>query len=569
MNDQDWYTHEDQPDQPPNDGSGWYPDSYEPHPSPEQPRRAWTVATGCLVLSMVCLVGMIALSIAGGWLFLYPRWELRQYLFPVAENNKWGYIDRNGDPKIAQYFDYAGEFHDSMGVIRIGNKWGYVDPFEKFRIDPAYDAALPFSEGLAAVKQYGKWGYVDKYGKMVIPPWLDFGTPFSEGLAAVKVGAKWGFIDKEGKLAIKSQYDYVGKFSQGYAAVIFFPKMGYIDKYGNMAINPSYEPYVNIRDFPPKENNNDKKIYNWLIYQQLGYEGIFAVEGAPEYDDMSAWAALNVSAFSEDRSLARNADNKLLGYISYDNILNRDFVIPSQFEDAFPFSQGFAAVKMNNKKWGFIDKTGLLVIDAVFDDALSFSEGKAGVKVEKKWGYIDTDGNFAIAPYFDFVLKYYNGLAWVEKDNVRGYIRDNGDYAWPSSLRNLPRPTMVVTIENTSFPEMPGTPFSLTNPAKPTTIPGNSPSPNNTATLTVTPNFGNLHPPIREDLPTQTQTPTLTSLPTQSPTAGTPALDVPPAEPGNPVLQDTSGVPTAAFLPTYTSAPALTASAPTPGPQPQ
>ena len=39
-------------------------------------------------------------------------------------------------------------------------------------------------------------------------------------------------------------------------------------------------------------------------------------------------------------------------------------------------------------RFGYIDKTGKLVIPAQFDDADNFSEGLAGVYTHGKWGYI-------------------------------------------------------------------------------------------------------------------------------------------------------------------------------------
>ncbi|WP_082226703.1 WG repeat-containing protein [Microscilla marina] len=51
------------------------------------------------------------------------------------------------------------------------------------------------------------------------------------------------------------------------------------------------------------------------------------------------------------------------------------------------FSGGLAAVKYSNK-WGFIDKTGKLVIAHEFDSAKSFSEGLTVVEKDNKFGVI-------------------------------------------------------------------------------------------------------------------------------------------------------------------------------------
>ncbi len=52
-----------------------------------------------------------------------------------------------------------------------------------------------------------------------------------------------------------------------------------------------------------------------------------------------------------------------------------------------------------NGKWGFIDKTGKVVIEPQFDDAWLFREGGlASVKIGDKHGYIDKTGKYVWEP---------------------------------------------------------------------------------------------------------------------------------------------------------------------------
>jgi hypothetical protein len=48
-------------------------------------------------------------------------------------------------------------------------------------------------------------------------------------------------------------------------------------------------------------------------------------------------------------------------------------IIPFKYDDAWPFSEGLAAVKVDGK-WGFIDKTGKEIIPCVYSETGSFSE---------------------------------------------------------------------------------------------------------------------------------------------------------------------------------------------------
>lgn len=55
-----------------------------------------------------------------------------------------------------------------------------------------------------------------------------------------------------------------------------------------------------------------------------------------------------------------------------------------------------------NSKWGFINRTGKIVITPQFEGAGVFSEGLAIVQIGGKWGYIDTTGRAVI------VLKFFS-----------------------------------------------------------------------------------------------------------------------------------------------------------------
>jgi len=100
-------------------------------------------------------------------------------------------------------------------------------------------------------------------------------------------------------------------------------------------------------------------------------------------------------------------------------------VIEPQFDRAGSFSEGFAWVKKDDK-WGFTDKNGKVVIGPQFDLVGDFSEGLALVKIGFIWGYIDKNGKVVIEPQFNTVRDFSEGVACVEKDYKWGYIDKNG-----------------------------------------------------------------------------------------------------------------------------------------------
>ena len=68
-------------------------------------------------------------------------------------------------------------------------------------------------------------------------------------------------------------------------------------------------------------------------------------------------------------------------------------MIPLIYDDAWYFSEGLARV-YENGKWGFIDKTGKVVIPLIYDGADGFSDGEAKVRVDDERFYIDKEGRF-------------------------------------------------------------------------------------------------------------------------------------------------------------------------------
>ena len=136
------------------------------------------------------------------------------------------------------------------------------------------------------------------------------------------------------------------------------------------------------------------------------------------------------------------------GYINKSGKL----VIPAQYDDyAGNFHEGLALVKVSygnwsyinksgkfvipaqvevNGKYGYINRSGKFVIPAQYDLAHNFHEGLAPVEVNNKWGYINRSGKLVIPAQYDFAGNFHEGLAWVEVNYKWGYINTSGKWVW-------------------------------------------------------------------------------------------------------------------------------------------
>ena len=196
----------------------------------------------------------------------------------------------------------------------------------------------------------------------------------------VKIGDSFGYINREGKILINPQFKEATIFREGLALVKSStddPKWGFINEEGKYVISP--------------------------IYNQ-----------ATVFSDGLAWVvADNESPTAIDKQ----------GNIKFSMVEAKVVNI---------FSEGLASFAIEDnyeKKWGFVDKTGKIVINPQFEEVGMFSEGQCPFKNgENKWGYIDKKGNITINPQFDVADSYINGNAVVKTGGKSGVINAKGLY---------------------------------------------------------------------------------------------------------------------------------------------
>jgi hypothetical protein len=107
------------------------------------------------------------------------------------------------------------------------------------------------------------------------------------------------------------------------------------------------------------------------------------------------------------------------GYIDRTGIV----VIKPQFYWAEEFSEGLAAFESAEGLYGYIDETGRVVIEPKLERWSPFSEGLAAVAINNmEWGYIDKTGKWVIEPRYFYANPFKDGFASVDlavvKDGV-------------------------------------------------------------------------------------------------------------------------------------------------------
>ncbi len=140
------------------------------------------------------------------------------------------------------------------------------------------------------------------------------------------------------------------------------------------------------------------------------------------------------------------------GKWGYTKRLNNEIIVRPQYDSAKGFKEGLAAVKLNGK-WGFIDKTGKVVIPFQFSEAWSFAEGLAAVKLNGKLGFISKSGKVVIPFKFDNGhledIYFFVGLVPVRLNGKSGVIDNSGQVIIPfkyDEVRILPGSTNIGVI---------------------------------------------------------------------------------------------------------------------------
>lgn len=259
-----------------------------------------------------------------------------------------------------------------------------------------------------------QYGFVDLNGKVVIEPqWDEVSGPqleeldkvagFSGGVAAVKRDGKWGWIDKTGRLFLPP-LAAPPNFHEGLSSFEREGKWGYMDTKGTVVIQPEWEEagefsggYAGVKR-GGKWGGIDKT--GRLVLPLGNYEGLF---------------------FEPQPGLWRITANKKSGYMDRAGRV----VVKPEWDDVLFWSEGLVMV-FRKHKGGFVDKTGRVVVSPEWEATAPFLEGLAPVKRNDKWGFIDKTGKVVIELQWEDASGFHRGLAGVKRNGKWGFIDKTG-----------------------------------------------------------------------------------------------------------------------------------------------
>lgn len=216
---------------------------------------AWPFFSGLAVVRIGESCGYIDLN---GDFVIAPIYDIcesfSEGVAQVHRGNVTRFIRSDGKTafEVKVKYDQVYEFSGTRALVRLNDRYGYIDMDGQEVIHPQFESAENFNEGLApaCIKQcnelYPSFGYIGVDGQWAIKPMFKTAKPFSEHMALVSVDGPdhlgaYGFIDHNGTFVIKPAFEKAKGFSEGLAAV-YTREQGYvfIDHNGSRAFKKGF-----------------------------------------------------------------------------------------------------------------------------------------------------------------------------------------------------------------------------------------------------------------------------------------------------------------------------------------
>lgn len=279
-----------------------------------------------------------------------------------------------------EYEEKSGRFKTDVGYKTLDGRYVAEVDGKELLLDKKYKYCKSFSDTCAiAVRISGghvKYGLVDKRSNDILPPIFSRLDCVENELYKFKINDLYGLVNSKGNIILQNVYNGIGKFEDDLACVqVNVPSgdryeqkklYGYVDSLGNEILPPSYE-------FIGKRNNK------YAVVMKNNLWGLFSIEShrlsivpnaaflGPCMDDL---CKINVGGVYDKNN--KKTTGGLWGYVSVDG----QIIIEPTYEQAYGFSEGMAAVKLNGK-WGFINSEGIIVVPCEYDEVeASFENGK-------------------------------------------------------------------------------------------------------------------------------------------------------------------------------------------------
>lgn len=350
-----------------------------------------------------------------------------------------------------------------------GYRYGYINHKQKMILEVEYNEIYRILETEETKDVYiiacknGQYGVVKNNKVLIGYSYQGIEYDNNNKIFELQKEAKFGIADSNGKEIIPVEYAeieikgmYIKALKNEDEGYIYFNTLGEKVndvKYTSILKTSNYNYYITTNEegfYGIIDNNNNELVenkYSYIEYlfgeyfiaaKENGYLGVINIEDDViidfKYEVLQKIADTNVI---EAKILKQN---KLELYsVNLENIYSKTGALANKEEEYikvysdlevkyFDFNGNEKETKdvyknntlladQKDDKWGFVDRSGKLVVDYKYDKVTEFNEyGFAGIKMDNKWGVIDANGNIVAEPIYEitqtniepeFLGKYY------------------------------------------------------------------------------------------------------------------------------------------------------------------
>ena len=353
----------------------------------------------------------------------------------VQKNSKYGLINLSGKEILPCEYDEISALTGIKNVLKItkNEKIGIVNDEGKILLQPEYaditNLDKDSKDGFIIKTEEGKFGATNSLGELVLDAIYDEVLKVhSNDMYVVKKSGKQILVKNDGTEILDSGFDEISAILKNTDNGVIIKNQ---NKYGVKLLTGETKIEAKYDDL--KEGKSGT-----LIAKQNGKYGIIDIDGNEKiefkYNSILYNDAANIY-IAEDESFNNEIIDdeyavKLSG-ILIDLSDEKDYIELRQgdeykyynfkFEEKSQtdiFTSNTLFLSKKDGKYGFVDKSGKVIVDYIYDDATEQNAyGYAGIKKDGKWGTIDGKGKVVQEPTYnledylkiDFIGRWHYG----------------------------------------------------------------------------------------------------------------------------------------------------------------
>jgi hypothetical protein len=167
----------------------------------------------------------------------------------VGLNNKYNFINKNGEFLFDRWYDFIGEFKDGYAKVELNNKRNFINTDGDFLSDKWFDYVYNFKDGYAKVELNNKCNFINKNGEFLFDRWYDFIGEFKDGYAGVELNNKYNFINKNCEYLSDEWFDDIYNFQDGCGIVKLNNKWNLINKNGEIISDTWFDSFKDANEY--------------------------------------------------------------------------------------------------------------------------------------------------------------------------------------------------------------------------------------------------------------------------------------------------------------------------------